>query len=733
MLFEEYGYFTATFPEPQYLGSKHILTGWLAKFIPSDARVALDAFGGSQSVAFMLKRRGITTLTNDFLRFNHMIGLALIENNSAILTSDDIELLFSERREENYTLMKDTFTNVFFNAEQAEFLDQFRSNVELLVSPYKRALAITVMNRSLTRKVTMGHFAHTQALNYANNPERVKRNRSLARPIQELFLELLPKYNLAVFDNRSDNKSYNENILSLLPALHNANVAVDVAYFDPPYCDSHANYQSFYHLLETYTEYWRDKQFINTTKRYEPQRYSGFDKKQDTIESFKQLFQMSVDIPYWLVSFNNRSYPAPNELAAIISRYKDVSIETHTYRNGRGGKGSVAGSQEILFVCKNKAHSYIPSHFMEHIAFSYWQQCYNNDELGEFATHRLGQLWLKIKSITRRELMNSFLQKFSIQLSNHTLNAQFQELYTVLSSDVETAHSNLDDFIREKHREICQTIDVQSVVSELYELRSFDWGGDYANALDRYLVDRYIKVYQRFNDLQSKLETEIPRAVQGYVLCSWYNHWSSIVIENIFKSHSSVLPTVGQIKKVDFFINDVPFDLKVTYLPANFIETKRRERGLRPELVELKRKAREANIIFNDHRRSDDTYYEIVEKMKERRDDICLNALESIKSTRMNILDEVRANPRLLIRNLYEEQGELRFDASNRLFLVLVDTEDFDNSWKLKRNLEELQPAIMNYLDAFSSQHLDEKKISFRYRSRTQDYTALSDIIFVIK
>ena len=54
----------------------------------------------------------------------------------------------------------------------------------------------------------MGHFAHTQALNYANNPERIKRNRSLVRPIRDIFEELLPKYNKAIFNNQATNKSY---------------------------------------------------------------------------------------------------------------------------------------------------------------------------------------------------------------------------------------------------------------------------------------------------------------------------------------------------------------------------------------------------------------------------------------------------------------------------------------------------------------------------------------------
>jgi len=301
MLFEEYKYFNYQFPEPQYLGAKHTHLAWIKNFISGNVKKAIDAFGGSQSVAFLFKQMGFQTITNDFLNFNHQIGLALIEN------------------------------------------------------PYKQALAFTVINRSMTRKVTMGHFGHTQALRYANDPERVRRNRSLIRPIKEIFEDLLPKYNNAVFDNKQENRSYNKNILELLPTLEN----IDIAYFDPPYCDSHADYQSFYHLLETFTEYWRDKQFINSIKRYEPQRYSGFDKKRDVISSFEKLFEYADEIPIWLISYNNRSYPGVNEFEKLLSKYRQVKVETKTYQNGRGGKGSVAGSQEILFICKPKEKHFI--------------------------------------------------------------------------------------------------------------------------------------------------------------------------------------------------------------------------------------------------------------------------------------------------------------------------------------------------------------------------------------
>jgi len=734
MLFAD-DYLRYKFPEPQYLGAKFILLDWIKQFIPQDCKVVLDAFAGTQSVAFLMKQLGFKVITNDFLQFNHQIGLAFIENKKAKLEPQDLEILFSSNQtlNGNFLLIQQTFTDVFFTEEQSVFLDNFRANINLLENPYKRALALAVMNRSISRKILMGHFAHSQALIYANTPIRVKRNPSIARPLKDLFLELLPKYNDAIFDNDQENKSFGENILDLFPKLLETE-KIDFVYFDPPYCDSHADYQSFYHLTETFTEYWKDKQFINSIKRYEPQRFSGFDKKRDTIESLHKLFDYAKEIPNWLISYNNRSFPIIEEFLEIVKKYKQVEVESKTYLNGRGGKGSVAGSQEILFVCKDKKNFNIEfSKTMTNQPFSYWKKLYESDRLEEFNFNTAGLLWLKIKSILRKDLIADFFKTEQTELKETSLTNQFVELYDLMSANIEFSHNQIDSFIRRKNAEQVKSLDVEKLVSELYKLREFYWGGDYKNALDKFLVDRYIKVYQDFDVLFSKFEGEINRAVQGYVLCSWYNHWSSILIEHIFKTHPIVLPTVGQIKKVDFFVDNIPFDLKVTYLPANFIEAKRKEKGLKPELTELKQKAKSANITFTRHKKSDDIYYEIIEKMKDRDDDFCSEALQNIKDIRLEILNQVIQNPRELIQNLYEQQGELRFDASNRLFLILVDTEDFDNSWKLKRNLDLLKPNIQIYLDKFIEKKIEELKVTFNYKGKEQTFTALSDAIFILK
>lgn len=365
--------------------------------------------------------------------------------------------------------------------------------------------------------------------------------------------------------------------------------------------------------------------------------------------------------------------------------------------------------------------------------FNYWENQYKSEKLYEFSSNATGLLWLKTKSIIRKELVEDFTLKNKITLTEIGLGRQFVELFNLFSKDVAKYTLLLDDYIREKNKELLVALDTEKLVSELYKLKNFNWGGDYQNSLDKYLVGRYVKVHQSYETLISKFETEINIAVQGYVLNSWYNHWSSILIEHIFKSHSSVLPTVGQIKSVDFFIGNVPFDLKVTYLPAEYIKFKRKEKGLPVELTYLKNKAKEAGIGFDKEASDNDIIYEITEKMKDRNDDFCDGVLKTLKDEKLQILKTVQDNPKILAKWLYENQGEMRFGSENRLFLVLVDTEDFNSSWKLKRNLDILKPTIINYLENFKVNKFSNLKINFNYKGKAQTFTSLTDIIFVVK
>ncbi len=338
-------------PPVQFLGNKEGLLNWLFTFIPSSNRSQplrfLDAFSGSGVVAFEAKRRDFLVTANDLLQCCWHTIHGLVQNSTDILTTEEVALLFSDTVQAG-ELMQKLFTDKFLKASETKLLDQFRANAELL-PPLKRSLALAIMNRALTRKVIMGHFAHLQAINYANQPARIKRNPSIAKPLQDLFLELLPEFNQAVFSNHLSHLTYNHDTLELLTLK----ASYDIAYFDPPYCLSHGDYQAFYHLLETFSRYWTDKTFIGGTNRYHPPLATGFDKKATVIPALQRLFDLSREIPLWVISYNDRSYPSVTEFEKLLrNTSRQVTVHRFEYLNSRGGKGSVKGSSEILWVAE---------------------------------------------------------------------------------------------------------------------------------------------------------------------------------------------------------------------------------------------------------------------------------------------------------------------------------------------------------------------------------------------
>jgi len=265
-----------------------------------------------------------------------------------------------------------------------------------------------------------------------------------------------------------------------------------------------------------------------------------------------------------------------------------------------------------------------------------------------------------------------------------------------------------------------------ALITELYKMQFFDWGGLHQNSLERTIVDNYVKKIRSFDELQARIDDELFHSMKSYVLCSWYNHWTSIIIEDVFRDHPSVLPAVGLIKKVDFFVRGAPFDLKVTYLPEGYIKHQRKTAGQKEEMSILKRFCLSNHIHFDRTLSAARLLEDIWIKVADHPSPEAKRLIQELKSRRLKILAKARQNPVDLIRWLYENQGVRRFDASNRLFLVLVDCDNFFESWKLKRAKPLLEDKIHSHLSRARQAGHD---LSFRWEGVT--YSVTSDVIFV--
>lgn len=285
----------------------------------------------------------------------------------------------------------------------------------------------------------------------------------------------------------------------------------------------------------------------------------------------------------------------------------------------------------------------------------------------------------------------------------------------------------LDTYLRDRNNEWYHTmgVDEEKLKSGLRQINNYEWGGDQENSLDQYLVRRYIKVISDLDELRSKADA-IATNAWNFVQTSWYNNWTSYLIESIFKKHRRVLSAVGEIKSVDFFIDNKPVDLKVTYFPGAYLQGKLKGVLGNSELTWLKHKAKTFGIL-PDKNLSDSEQYNFLREEIENHGH--QEVIEQLTQLRKQIVDDARKDSEGLMKWLYENQSPRLFGAENRLFVVLVDSTDMDQSWKMKRAFSLIEKEVNAYLENFTDTSL--KKIDFTFKK--QNYSSLADVIFVVK
>ena len=352
------------------------------------------------------------------------------------------------------------------------------------------------------------------------------------------------------------------------------------------------------------------------------------------------------------------------------------------------------------------------------MGFEKFERLFENDQFIKLASSSEGRCYLKIKSFSRKNYLEEFL---SCNLDSTKIqNIKKMRVKEMLKSAVKLpiGEAEIDKFIKTKYNELSIDIDRMKLKGDLKEVE-YDWGGLHQNSLEKTIVNNYVKKLISFSEISEKIDKEIISSTKKYVITSWYNYWTSFLIEEIFNSHPNVIPAIGKIKKIDFFVNGIPFDLKVTYLPQGYIDQLRNEIDLRPELTELKSIFRNKNIEMEGNESVENLWKELIENDK--------LGIKELKKIRIEILDKVQQDPIPLIKWLYENQGERRFDASNRIFLVLVDTNDFFSSWKLKRNFNLIKRRVFSELDNQGKNF--SNKVEFQ--SQGKNHSVLAKLILI--
>ena len=358
--------------------------------------------------------------------------------------------------------------------------------------------------------------------------------------------------------------------------------------------------------------------------------------------------------------------------------------------------------------------------------FEKWDKEFRAQNLYAFNHDINGLLWLKVRAVCRSKQIEQFIVENNITLAATKIAEQNVELFGKLEG-MPNAMQLLDDYLKVKSHNWYDAmgIDEAKLKADLYKVQHYAWGGDQNNSLDKHFVSRYVKVISNYDDLVSK-QTEIADNAWHYVQTSWYNNWTSYLIESLFKRHEKVISAVGEIKSVDFCIDNNPIDLKVTFFPNQYMDEKLKDKLGKKELTWLKQKAKEVGITVDNTLSESQQMYTLSEKLSEiGRTDI----LDELKTKRKDVITDAQANTMELMTWLYANQGEMRFGAENRLFVILVDTTDMSQSWKMKRAFSLIEPKVNDYLNYFNANSLKEVNFTFK----KDRYKSLADIVFVVK
>lgn len=338
------------FPSTRFQGSKVKLVDWIWGHIRNlEFNTALDVFGGTGCVAHRLKKEGKLVIYNDALRFNYIIGKALIENSHAKLSDADLEWILTQHPDAQYpTFVQDTFQDIYYTDEENHWLDVVATNIYKIHDTYKRALAFFALFQACIIKRPFNLFHRKNLYLRFRNVKRSFGNKATwDKPFDHWFRHFAWEANLAVFDNGKECKA-----LNCEPTQVSGRY--DLVYIDPPYISSKGigvDYLHFYHFLEGLADYENWASRIDYSKKHRPlkaEKTEWVDPKR-IYAAFERLFQRYRK-SILVVSYRDNGIPSERELMDLLKQYKRevVEVKKKNYKYVL----STYSSCELLFIAK---------------------------------------------------------------------------------------------------------------------------------------------------------------------------------------------------------------------------------------------------------------------------------------------------------------------------------------------------------------------------------------------
>lgn len=314
------------FPSTRYQGSKAKFTNWIWNEISNiPFHTALDAFGGSGSVAYKLKDKGKAVTYNDILPFNSIIGKAIIENNSTVLTEDEVNCILTELPGTHYpTFITDNFKDIYYTDEENHWLDVVRYNISTIQDDYKKAIAWFALFQSCIIKRPYNLFHRKNLYVRLMDIERSFGNKKTwDTPFETHFRNFVKEANQAVFDN-------GETCCVLNMDAQTIPNKYDLVYIDTPYLNDKGigvDYADFYHFLNGLVKYETWEQLIDFKSKHHrlKREYSIWNDKKNILQGFQNLIDNFKD-SILVFSYRSNGIPSIESLMQLLKKKGRTSI-----------------------------------------------------------------------------------------------------------------------------------------------------------------------------------------------------------------------------------------------------------------------------------------------------------------------------------------------------------------------------------------------------------------------
>jgi adenine-specific DNA-methyltransferase len=329
-------------PSTRFQGSKRRILPWLYSIF-TNIRFdnVLDAFGGSTCVSYLLKRMDKTVTFNDNLRWNYILGQAVIANNHVTLNNQDMARLLAPRADYPWGRVVSThFKDIYYLDSENEWIETVTTNILTLtgysqeILRYKRALAFYALFQACLVKRPFNLFHRRNLDVRLRNVSRSFGNKtSWDTPFVDWFRRFVMEANSLVFDSPKRSSAINRDAFDIDPS------GFDLVYLDPPYIKKTpdretTNYLRYYHFLEglaTYRTWERRIDFTTSNRRLKDNQCQPSFIPDEATASFDQLFQHFSSLKI-VLSYKAGGIPCIDTLKRLLKKYKShVTLITKPY------------------------------------------------------------------------------------------------------------------------------------------------------------------------------------------------------------------------------------------------------------------------------------------------------------------------------------------------------------------------------------------------------------------